>query len=291
MKEFRKGTNTITNRSNESVAIYLRDIKHFSPLSAEEEAELARIIREGKKKEAEAARKQLIEANLKFVVSVANQFHSPILELSDIISEGNLGLISAAEDFDETRGFKFITYAVWRIRQSIQEAVERTSTTFRLPHNHMNTLRMFRRMQDDVLQKEGRELAVDEFCDITGIDYTIMRRILGSTIGTMKMDDVISDEGRATYGDFLASESSADSSLDNDSLHADILYVMAHCLSDRESFIVKSKLGIGVTEMSLGEIAETMGLSHERTRQIYNNALQKLRNSPYSASLAMHLAA
>lgn len=291
MKEFRKGTNTITNRSNESVAIYLRDIKHFSPLSAEEEAEMARIIREGKKKEAEAARKQLIEANLKFVVSVANQFHSPILELSDLISEGNVGLIGAAKDFDETKGFKFITYAVWRIRQSIQEAVERTSTTFRLPHNHMNTLRLFRRMQNDVLQKEGRELAVDEFCDITGIDYTTMRRILGSTIDTKKMDEVISDEGRATYGDFLSADNSADSNLDTDSLHMDLLDLMAHCLSAREEFVVKSRLGIDCPEISLGEIATVMGISHERTRQIYNNAMKKLRLSPFSASLTTYLAA
>lgn len=291
MKEFRKGTNTITNRSNESVTIYLRNISNFEPLSADEEADLARIIRNGAKREAERARKQLIEANLKFVVSVANQYSSPILELSDLISEGNIGLVRAAEDFDETKGFKFITYAVWRIRQSIQDAVDKTSTTFRLPHNHLNTLRTFRRMQNDVLQKEGRELAVGEFCDITGVDYNTMCRILGSTISTMKMDEVVKDEGRATYGDFLVSESAADSSLDSDSLHSDILDLIAHCLSERESFVVKSKMGIGCAEMSLGEIAVVMGLSHERTRQIFNNALKKLSTSPYLTSLAMHLAA
>lgn len=284
MKAFKKGVNTITNRSNESVAIYLRDIKRFSPLSAEEENTLAHIIRQGGK-EGEKARKRLLEANLKFVVSVANKYKSPILELSDLISEGNFALVKAAEDFDETRGFKFISFAVWRIRQAIQEAVDRTSTTLRLPHNRMNALRQFRQMQEDIQQKEGRNISLEEFCDITGNCYETMRDVLGSTLNTVKMDQCISDDSDTTYGDFLYAETTADSDILAESFRDAIIDAIDRSLSPRESWVVKSKFGIDGPQMSYIEIAEELRVSCERARQICVKAIKKLQDSPYTSML------
>lgn len=287
MKEFRKSTSTITNRSIESVDIYLRNISNFQPLTSDEEANLARLIRNGAKKEAEKARKQLIEANLKFVVSVANKYKSPILELSDLISEGNLALIKAAEDFDETRGFKFISFAVWRIRQAIQEAVDKTATSLRLPHNRMNALRQFRQMQEDILKKEGRNISLDEFCDITDHNYEMMRYVLDSTLNTVKTDQRINDDSDATYGDFLFSETTADSAILDESFRDAVIDAIDHSLSPREAWIVKSKFGIDSPQLSYFEIADELHISNERARQICKKALEKLSKSPRSASLAM----
>lgn len=290
IREFRTSNNAITDRSKESVAIYLREISREERLSAEEEARLAHIIRKGGK-EADAARDRLIRANLRFVVSVANQYKSPVLELSDLISEGNIGLIKAAERFDDTKGFKFISYAVWWIRQSIMGAISDNSPACRLPQNQQRVLRQYRQMQQDMLQVEQRTVSVDEFCEVSGLDRDLVVRVLETANRPVNMDEQVNDDGEATYADFLSSDSASDAGLDRESLRIDIIDVLDHLLTEREKFVVKHYFGLGCKQMSLDEIAEEIGLSRERTRQLNISALSKIRQSPCASRLTMHLAA
>jgi len=290
IREFRTSNNAITDRSKESVAIYLREISREERLSAEEEARLAHIIRKGGK-ETDAARDRLIRANLRFVVSVANQYKSPVLELSDLISEGNIGLIKAAERFDDTKGFKFISYAVWWIRQSIMGAISDNSPACRLPQNQQRVLRQYRQMQQDMLQVEQRTVSVDEFCEVSGLDRDLVLRVLETANRPVNMDEQVNDDGETTYADFLSSDSASDAGLDRESLRIDIIDVLDHLLTEREKFVVKHYFGLGCKQMSLDEIAEEIGLSHERTRQLNISALSKIRQSPCASRLTMHLAA
>lgn len=233
----------------------------------------------------------MIRANLRFVVSVANQYKSPVLELSDLISEGNIGLIKAAERFDDTKGFKFISYAVWWIRQSIMGAISDNSPACRMPQNQQRVLRQYRQMQQDMLQVEQRTVSVDEFCEVSGLDRDLVVRVLETANRPVNMDEQVNDDGEATYADFLSSDSASDAGLDRESLRIDIIDVLDHLLTDREKFVVKHYFGLGCKQMSLDEIAEEIGLSRERTRQLNISALSKIRQSPCASRLTMHLAA
>ena len=290
MKEFRTSTNTITDRSKDSVASYLREVSRMKPISAEEEAELARIIRRGGA-DALAARERLINANLRFVISVANTFKSHTLEFGDIISEGNYGLIKAVELFDETKGFKFISYAVWWIRQSIMAALDNSCTTLRLPKNQQNILRDYRQMEQDMLQKEQRSVTIEEFCEVSGYDYDKVLNVLQASYKPVYTDDSLNEDSDATYGDFFIVDSATDADLDNESLYDDLDFVFDKVLTYKERYVVESLYGVGRKQKSLEEVADDINLSRERTRQICAAALKKVCESDYSSRLFMHLAA
>jgi len=290
MREFKTHPNTITDRSKETVAMYLREISRMERITVEEEADLARAIRRGGP-DATEARDRLIKANLRFVVTVANQYKSQSLELADLISEGNIGLIKAAEMFDDTRGFKFISYAVWWIRQSIMSALVNNSSVMRLPSNQHKILRQFQQLQQDILQKEERQLTVDEFCEVSGYDYNQVARVIESSIRPMCMDERMSDDSDTTFGEMMASESACDSNLEKESLKEEIMNLFEQLLSSREAYVLKHLYGIGCAPASLDEISENLNLSRERTRQISIAAIRKIRHSVYALRLAEFLAA
>lgn len=290
IREFRKNARTIMDRSNASVTCYFHDINRFAPLSSEEEAELVRTIREGGP-EAFWARERLIRANLKFVVSVANQYKSSLLELSDLISEGNIGLIKAVEMFDETKGFKFISYAVWWVRQSILKALADNGTFLRIPTNKQGILSQYKQMQEDMLQKEQRLITAEEFCEVSGYDYSDVVRVIDSSYSPVNMDATLSDDSEATYGDFMVSDNYTDSGLDAESLTMELDNTMKHALSPRESFVLKRLYGIGCESWPLDNIAKELNISRERIRQVAAIAQDKLRRSIYSSRLAAFSAA
>lgn len=291
MKDLRKGTNCIIDRSYKSISSYFRDINKAATLTAEEEAELAITIRKGGPN-AVKAKEKLISANLKFVVTVANQYKSSVLELQDLISEGNLGLIKAAELYDESKGFKFITYAVWWIRQSIMKAIEHYRPSVRIPQNQQHIVQQYKQLRNDVRLKEQRNVSVLEFCEVSGYDYERVSRVLDAARSPIRLDKAITEDSDATFSDFFASDSVTDSNLDKESMRIDLIDIVDHFLTSRESFIVKKIYGIGCEPMQLDDVAEEIHLSRERTRQICGNALRRIRNSANCrARLGMHMAA
>ncbi|MBR4365639.1 MAG: RNA polymerase sigma factor RpoD/SigA [Bacteroidaceae bacterium] len=281
---------TITDRSSDSMNYYLKEIRRSKPLTPEEEAELARTIREGGR-EADKARERLINANLRFVVSVANKYHSTILEISDLVSEGNYGLIKAVDHFDESKGVKFTSYAVFWIRQAILEALYDFNTIFRLPQEKQKILKQYLEMDEDIQLKEGRHITIYEFCEVSGYDYDVVAHVLESNTVVKCFEDQLGNDDHATLGDIIPSNSITDSNLDKESLYEDIIDVMNHLLTTREAFVVMNVMGIGCKPMAYEELAEKINLSRERTRQIFHKAIDKLRKSPYSLGLRNHLAA
>lgn len=290
MREFKTHPHTITDHTNESVQRYLREVSRIERISMDEEADLARLIQRGGH-EAIEARDKLVKANLRFVVSVANQYKSSHLDLADLISEGNLGLIKAAERFDDTKGFKFITYAVWWIRQSIMAAVANQSSTLRLPSNQQKILNQYRQFQQDILQREERTITIGEFCEVSGYDYERVACALGSTAKPMFVDERLGNDSDTTFGDMLASESVNDAALEQESLQQEIDNVFRHLLTDREAYVLKKLYGLGCEPLPLDEIALHLNISRERTRQISLSSIKKLRVSPYSSHLMDYLAA
>ncbi len=281
---------TITDRSSLTMKLYLKDVRRSKPLTAEEEVELARAIRKGGR-EADMARERLVKANLRFVLHIANQYTSKVLDSLDLISEGNYGLMKAVSHFDESKGNKFTSYAVFWIRQAILEAIYDFNTTFRLPQGKQKIFKQYREMDNDMLVLEGRHITIDEFCEVSGYGYNEVARVLESNVVVNRLDDHFCDDDDATLGDFIPSNSITDSNLDKESIRIDILDVMRHTLTDREVFVVTRVMGIGCKPMPYEELAQAINLTSERTRQIYRNALDKIRKSPYSLGLRDHLAA
>ena len=290
MKEFKTSKYTITDRSSDSVARYFHDVNRYRLLSQDEEAELAHAIRRGGA-DAKAARERLVNANLRFVISIANSYKTATMPLADLISEGNIGLVKAADRFDETRGIRFISFAVWWIRQSIMAALDKSGTMLRLPSNQQKMLREFQQMQKDILQAEQRTVSVDEFCDVSGYDYDNVVRVLESASNVVKLDDSVGDDTDRTHLDFLASDSLTDASLDKESLHHDLMRAIDMLLTEKEALALKGLYGIGRAAMSYEGMADMLNLSRERTRQITKAAINKLHNSQYASRLRMHLAA
>lgn len=290
IRDFRVNRKTIIDRSKKSISTYFHDIYYYQPLEGEQEAELASIIRKGGK-DADIARERLIKANLRFVISIANSFNTNSLELEDLISEGNLGLIKAAEHFDETRGFKFITYAVWWIRKSIMNAIANYDNALRIPHNLQSIYTEYCQMQKDVMQRENRSITIDEFCEVSGYDRDRVASVISASFKPINMDGKLSDDDDTTYGDFYASDLCTSAHLDEESLRLDILDVIDEALNPREAFVVKKMAGIGCERMQTEDVARGIDLSVERTRQVYRNAIKKMRLSPLSSRLSAHLAA
>lgn len=283
-----KSTQGITDRNSVSVANYLREVNRYPLISMDEEVELARLIRLGGK-EGEKAKKRLVEANLRFVVSVANLYHQKNMELADLISEGNIGLIKAAERFDETRGFKFISFAVWWIRQSITTAINEQGRTIRIPLNQQALMHQYQILAHETMQTEQRKPNAEEFAKFADIPLSKAMTIIHSMPNTISADSTLSDDSETTIADCLSNESRTDSELELESLRSDIITVMNDTLNPREKEIVLRTFGIGSGEQSLEDISNSLGLSRERVRQIREKAVIKMRNSNNSHLLYQYL--
>ena len=287
MRQF-KNTKNITERSSISVNNYLKEVSRYPMITVDKEVILTQKIRQGGK-EAEKARQRLVEANLRFVISVANQYHQHNMDLSDLISEGNIGLIKAAERFDETRGFKFISYAVWWIRQSISSTIYENGRIIRLPLNQQALLNMYSTLLKETMQTEQRKPNTAEFAEFANISENKAGILIEQTAKTLSMDDPLSEETDTSIGDFVSSGSKTDESLDKESLHQDMTAILNHILSAKEKEILMRSFGINCKEEGLEEIGFAFGLSRERVRQIREKALCKIRRSNKIGILAQYI--
>ena len=287
MRQF-KNTKNITQRNNISVNNYLKEVSRYPMVTVDEEVILAQKIRQGGK-EADKARQRLVEANLRFVISVANQYHQPNMDLSDLISEGNIGLIKAAERFDDTRGFKFISYAVWWIRQSISSAICENDRAIRLPLNQQALLNKYFILMNETMQKEQREPTIAEFADFADISEYKASMLIEQTGKTLSMDAPLSEDTNTSIGDLIFSGSKTDESLVKESLHQDMGAILSHILSVKEREILMRSFGINCKEEGLEEIGFSLGLSRERVRQIREKALKRIRRSNKIGILAQYI--
>ncbi len=281
-----KISKSITNRESESLEKYLQEIGREDLLTAEEEVELAQRIRKGDRE----ALEKLTKANLRFVVSVAKQYQNQGLSLPDLINEGNLGLIKAAEKFDETRGFKFISYAVWWIRQSIHQAIAEQSRIVRLPQNQVGSVSKINRALNKFEQENERRPNVSEIAEKTDLSEDKVEVALKSNTRHVSVDAPFSDSDENSLLDVLVNDDApmADRSLVIESLRNEIAAAL-NILNDREQKIIKSFYGIGCQEMTLEEIGHATGLTRERVRQIKEKAIRKLRNSTSNKLLKTYL--
>jgi RNA polymerase primary sigma factor len=257
--------------------------------TVDEEVILAQKIRQGGK-EADKARQRLVEANLRFVISVANQYHQSNMDLSDLISEGNIGLIKAAERFDETRGFKFISYAVWWIRQSILQAIAEQSRIVRLPLNQVSSVNKISQVLNRFEQENERRPSVDEISDQIDLPMEKIDEALNINGKHVSMDAPFADGEDNSLLDVLVNDNSpsADKQLVLESLRQEIQKVLSS-LNERERMIIEAYYGINQPEMTLDEIGVKYGLTRERVRQIKEKAIRRLRNSTQNKMLKSYL--
>jgi RNA polymerase primary sigma factor len=281
-----KITKSITNRESASLDKYLQEIGREELISVEEEVELAQRIKKGDQE----ALEKLTRANLRFVVSVAKQYQNQGLSLPDLINEGNLGLIKAAEKFDETRGFKFISYAVWWIRQSILQALAEQSRIVRLPLNQVGSLNKINKALAKFEQENERTPSSEELSVILDIPQEKVSDTIRVSGRHVSVDAPFVDGEDNSLLDVLVNNDSpnADRGLLNESLAKEIDRALA-TLTERERDIVKYFFGIGAQEMTLEEIGEQFGLTRERVRQIKEKAIRRLRHSSRSKLLKSYL--
>ncbi len=281
-----KITKSITNRESASLDKYLQEIGREDLITVEEEVELAQRIKKGDKR----ALEKLTRANLRFVVSVAKQYQNQGLSLPDLINEGNLGLIKAAEKFDETRGFKFISYAVWWIRQSILQALAEQSRIVRLPLNQVGSLNRLNKALSQFEQENERTPSADELADTLELPREKVTDTLKVSGRHVSMDAPFSDGEDNSLLDVMENDDSpkADKELLRESLNKEILRSLA-TLSERERDIIKLFFGIGTPEMTLEEIGERFGLTRERVRQLKEKAIRRLRHRSRSKLLKAYL--
>ncbi len=280
-----KITNSITTRDSASLEIYLQEIGHEKLISTDEEEELARRIRNGDKK----ALERLTKANLRFVVSVAKQYQNQGLSLSDLINEGNLGLIRAAEKFDETRGFKFISYAVWWIRQSIQQAIADQSRLIRLPLNQVGSVNKIKRIISKFEQENERMPSLGELLEEVDIPEDKLKEVMNVGGKQISMDAPLANEDGNNLLEVLPTDTpNTDNLLVQESLQDEIGRSL-EMLSERERNILKAFFGIGQPEMTLEEIGAKYGLTRERVRQLKEKAIRRLRHDAHSKRLKTFL--
>ncbi len=281
-----KISQSITNRESASLDKYLQEIGHEELLTTDEEVELAQRIRKGDKR----ALERLTKANLRFVVSVAKQYQNQGLSLPDLINEGNVGLIKAAEKFDETRGFKFISYAVWWIRQSILQAIAEQSRLVRLPLNQVGSVNKITRELNKFEQEHERKPSVDEIAERVDLPEDKIADAMKANSRHVSMDAPIADGEDSSMIDFLAGDSSnTDRELAIESLKAEVSRILK-LLTDKEQKVLRAFFGIdGSPEMTLDEIGEKYNLTRERVRQIKEKALRRLRHNTKNKLLKSYL--
>jgi len=284
-----KLTRQLTNRENKSLDLYFQEIGKYGLLKPEEEIDLAIKIKKGDM----SAQDKLVRANLRFVVSVAKMYQNQGLSLGDLINEGNIGLVKAAQRFDETRGFKFISYAVWWVRQGIMSAIADQSRVVRLPLNRVGNLTKLGKVYRDLEQEFERKPTTEELAKILEITSDEVAYILQISSRQVSVDAPFNngDENKSTLMDVLHNEEQPmpDKELMNDSLKNEVANILS-TLDDREAEVIRLSFGIGSNQKAtLEEIGERFNLTRERIRQIKENALRKLRGSKRSNKLKDYL--
>ena len=281
-----KITKSITNRESDSLDKYLQEIGHEELISVEEEVELAQRIKKGDRK----ALEKLTRANLRFVVSVAKQYQNQGLSLPDLINEGNVGLIKAAEKFDETRGFKFISYAVWWIRQSILQAIAEQSRIVRLPLNQVGSVNKINRVLNKFEQEHERRPSIDEIADNVDIPHEKIEEAMKVNSRHVSEDAPFAEGEDNSLLDVLPNNDSpmADKKLVMESLREEINRAL-QTLNERERNIIEAFFGINQQEMTLEEIGDKYGLTRERVRQIKEKAIRRLRHNTKNKLLKSYL--
>ena len=276
----------ITKRDDAALDKYLVDISREKLISTDEEVELAQKIHKGDQR----ALNKLVRANLRFVVSVAKQYQNQGLSLNDLVNEGNIGLVKAAQKFDETRGFKFISYAVWWIRQSILQAISEQSRIVRMPLNQVGFQSKLSKAIVNFEQENERRPSVQELADILETDEEKVREALGTNGKKVSVDAPFQDEESGSLIDIMTDETApaTDNKMERESLSNDLDAALG-TLSDRERQVLKMLFGIGCNEMTADEGANTLSLTRERVRQIKERALKRLRESNNIDILAKYL--
>ena len=281
-----KITTSITNRKEPSLNRYLQEIGSEPPLTIEEEIDLAQRIKKGDRR----ALDKLTKANLRFVVSVAKQYQNQGLSLSDLINEGNMGLIKAAEKFDETRGFKFISYAVWWIRQSILQAIAEKSKMIKLPLNQVGTASKISHASSKFEQEFERRPSLNEIADTLDLPEEKIEEAINASGRAVSVDAPLSDSEGNSLIDVIPNDSipDTDEEMLMESLREEISRAL-NFLDERERVVIESYFGIGQPELTLEEIAKKCELTRERVRQIREKAIRKLRNNTKNKLLKSYL--
>lgn len=280
---------TITNREDIALNCYLKDISRYPVLSLEEEVELAARARGGD----ESAKERLAKCNLRFVVTVAKQYQGMGVGLMDLIAEGNIGLLKAVDRFDETRGFRFVSYAVNWIRQAIFNAISSQSRVVRLPVNKVAEIQKIKKASFALEQQLGRVPTLEELSDNTGIPEYKINELQWLNSHSMSLDASVGPDSDTCLGDFIAVENyeRTDGALLRESLATDLRLVLDK-LSEVENLVLRLLYGFdGARELTLDEVGETIGVSRERVRQISVNAMRKLRKMGEIGFLQQYLAA
>lgn len=282
-----KISKSITNRDAGTLEKYLQDIAKEAMVTPEEEVELAQRIKAGDQK----ALDKLVRANLRFVVSVAKQYQNQGLSLQDLINEGNLGLIKAAQRFDETRGFKFISYAVWWIRQSILQAVAEQARIIRLPLNQVSAISRLKKTAAMLEQEYQRKPSTAELAKELDLAESKVQTLMGMNMRQISTDAPLDDDDDGNFLDVYVNEEApatdevVENNFDNDAINRSL-----NQLTDKERQVLNMYYGIGTPrEYSLDEIAITMGISRERTRQIRDRALKRLKTGTNSALYQLYM--
>ena len=281
-----KITQSITSREGDSLERYLQEINKEPMITPEEEVVLAHRIHNGD----DEALEQLTKANLRFVVSVAKQYQGQGLGLIDLINEGNVGLITAAKKFDETRGFKFISYAVWWIRQSILQALAENSRLVYLPLNQVNNLTKIHRFLSDFAQKNERTPSNEEIAEALDIDVEKVKTIMQSSGRPTSMDAPLADDEGSCLLDLLQSRDGSNTERDliTGSLITEVSSAVKK-LPERERKVVEMSFGLNGPEMNLEDIGRELHLSRERVRQLKEKALKLLREAQEASILKTYL--
>lgn len=281
-----KITKSITNRDSSSLEKYLQEVGKEELITADEEVELAQRIKKGDR----GALEKLTKANLRFVISVAKQYQFQGLSLPDLINEGNLGLIKAAERFDETKGFKFISYAVWWIRQSILQAIAEQSRVVRLPLNKVGSINKLHKAYSRLEQQNDRTPTSEELAEFVNLPKEKVENTMQLSGKPVSVDAPFSDGEDGTLLDVMENRDvpDTDDSLECESLSREIERTLS-ILPDKERAVLKYYYGLGGREMSLEEIASQLSLTRERVRQIKEKAIRRLRHSSKNKLLRKYL--
>ena len=277
---------TITERGGEAIERYLQDINREEMISPDEETELARRIHKGDNE----ALEKLVKANLRFVVTVAKQYLGQGIGLIDLINEGNIGLITAARKFDETRGFKFISYAVWWIRQSILQALAENSRLVRLPLNQVGNVSKVNRFFNKFIQENERRPSPDELAEALGVDDNKVNNVVFSSGRHISMDAPLVEDEDSCLLDLMTNQDNevTDSTLISESMKEEVHRAL-DALPEREAEVIKMYFGINTPELGLEEIGNRLNLSRERVRQIKEKALSLLRHAQIGTVLKEYL--